>query len=275
MSDENSFKFTNSSALENVMLLNASMTDFSYGTHAHEEFSIGVTFSGRQDFYALGEHHKSYPGNIMVFNPDDAHDGTSGGETALKYKMLYVHPNQLAPYLEALKVVNAEQFRVREVVFDDAQVRDKILRLAALIDLHETTSSEYETVLFELAEQLVQFQSQTQAEPETRTQLLLDRAKEYLQDNFQEEVSLDQLSQVACMSKFHFLRSFKAYTGMTPHQYWLNIRINRARQALRSNIPVSNIANELGFNDLSHFNRRFKPVFGMTPKKYQQLILQR
>lgn len=177
-------------------------------------------------------------------------------------------------YLEALGVTSAEQFRVREVVFDDAQVREKILRLAALIDVQETTSSEYETVLFELAGQLVRFQSQTQVEPETRTHLLLERAKEYLQDNFQEEVSLEQLSQVACMSKYHFLRRFKAHTGMTPHQYWLNIRINRARQALRSNVPVADIANQLGFNDLSHFNRRFKPVFGMTPKKYQQLILQ-
>ncbi len=75
------------------------------------------------------------------------------------------------------------------------------------------------------------------------------------------------------MSKYHFLRLFKEYTGMTPHQYWLNIRINRGRQALRSGVPVSDIANHLGFNDLSHFNRRFKPVFGITPRQYQQLIL--
>lgn len=77
MSAENRFQFAKSAVLDEVMLLEASMSDFSYGTHAHEEFSFGVTLSGRQDFFALGEHHKSYAGNVIVFNPEDAHDGHS------------------------------------------------------------------------------------------------------------------------------------------------------------------------------------------------------
>ncbi|CUB04501.1 AraC family transcriptional regulator [Marinomonas fungiae] len=275
MSDDNRFTFMNSQGLKEVMLLQASMTDFAYSTHAHEEYSIGVTLTGRQDFYTQGTFHKSHPGQIMVFNPGDAHDGESGDDTTLTYSMLYIHPEQFKPYLTALEVANPEQFRIQDAVFSDLEVQDKILRLARLIELKTATSSEYESLLFELTEQLVRYQSQQPLMAETRRQLLLERAKEYLQDHYQDEVSLDDLCRVACMSKYHFLRCFKAYTGMTPHQYWLNVRIHRGQQALRSGVPVLDVMSELGFNDLSHFNRRFKPVFGMTPRQYQQLILAR
>lgn len=271
-SDQNNFTFTQANGVDDLVLLNASMTDFSYGVHAHEEFSFGVTLSGRQDFFSLGEYHKSYPGQIMLINPDDAHDGHSGTDDPLTYTMLYVHPDQLTPYLEGLGVAQPENFRLKNTLADNTAIREKILRLAALINLQQSPTAEYESVLFELAEELVTFQSKPRVTPQ-RHHMLLERAKEYIHDNYTQELSLDQVCQVACMSKYHFLRRFKDYTGMTPHQYWLNHRINRARQALRAGVAVSDIANTLGFNDLSHFNRRFKPVFGMTPKRYQQLIL--
>ncbi|MBM6550304.1 AraC family transcriptional regulator [Marinomonas ostreistagni] len=275
MSEDNQFTFIHRAGFEQVMLLRASMTDFAYGTHAHEEYSIGVTLSGRQDFYTQGAFHKSYPGQIMVFNPGDAHDGESGADTTLTYSMLYVHPEQLRPALEALQVSQPEQFRIQDVVFSDAGIQQQILRLAQLIELDGATGSEYDSLLFELTEQLVKHQSNQPLLPETRRQKHLERVKEYLQDHYQDEVSLDLLCQVACMSKYHFLRSFKAYTGMTPHQYWLNVRIHRGQQALRAGVPVLDVVNQLGFNDLSHFNRRFKPVFGMTPRQYQRLLLAR
>jgi AraC-like DNA-binding protein/quercetin dioxygenase-like cupin family protein len=273
MSDGNQFQFLNNQALDNVMLLKASMTNFSYGNHAHEEYSFGITLSGRQDFFANGKLNKSNPGQVIALNPGDAHDGESGGDAALTYEMLYVHPEQFVSHLKALNVRHAEQFRVNETVFSDPQVQDRILRLARLIESQGATSSEYTMLMFELAEQLVRYESKRVLSRDIKRQSRLERAKEYLQDHYQDEVSLDSLCQVACMSKYHFLRLFKEYTGMTPHQYWLNIRINRGRQALRSGVPVSDIANHLGFNDLSHFNRRFKPVFGITPRQYQQLIL--
>lgn len=257
------------------MLLRAAMSNFAYSTHAHEEYSIGVTLSGRQDFYTQGAFHHSYPGQVMVFNPGDAHDGESGADAMLHYSMLYIHPAQLTPALAALDVDSPEQFRVQEAVFSDACVQQQILRLAQLIELQTATSSEYESLLFELTEQLVRYRSAQPLMAQTHQQRLLERSKEYLQDHYQDEVSLERLSQIACLSKYHFLRSFKAYTGMTPHQYWLNIRIHRGQQALRAGVPVIDVVNALGFNDLSHFNRRFKPVFGMTPRQYQRLLLAR
>lgn len=270
---ENRFQFAKSSALDEVMLLEASMSDFSYGMHAHEEFSFGVTLSGRQDFFALGEYHKSHAGNVIVFNPEDAHDGHSGGDDTLHYKMLYVHPDQLIPMLESVGVHQAKEFRVEQMVQNDPVLKAHILRLATLVESNTASSLEYSSALFEFADHLAH---KKRAKVDVYTRFkdpVFERVRDYLHAHVSEEVSLDELSQVAHMSKYHLLRRFRDYFGMTPHQYWQNYRINRAKEALELGMPLADVAFTFGFSDLSYFNRRFKPVFGLTPYQFRRNLL--
>lgn len=278
MSAENRFQFAKSAVLDEVMLLEACMSDFSYGTHAHEEFSFGVTLSGRQDFFALGEHHKSYSGNVIVFNPEDAHDGHSGADDLLHYKMLYVHPDQLTPMLESAGIHRAKGFRIEHPVQNDAVLKTHILRMAALVESSSTSALEYTSALFEFAEYLARQKgiqrSVSLAESKRRTKdPVFERVRDYLHAHVGEEVSLDELSQVAHMSKYHLLRCFRDYFGMTPHQYWQNYRMNRAKVALELGMPPADVAFTFGFTDLSYFNRRFKPMFGLTPYQYRRTLL--
>nr|WP_275138692.1 AraC family transcriptional regulator [Vibrio furnissii] len=74
------------------------------------------------------------------------------------------------------------------------------------------------------------------------------------------------------MSKFHFIRLFNEQFGMTPHQFVLNCRVNRAKQALEVGDKASDVAIDLGFADVSHLNRKFKRVFGITPHQYQRQL---
>ena len=72
------------------------------------------------------------------------------------------------------------------------------------------------------------------------------------------------------MSPYHFLRTFRAVVGMTPHQFLLRTRLHRAAVRLRqSNEDVSAIALDAGFNDLSTFNRRFRQLMGQSPRLYR------
>jgi AraC-like DNA-binding protein len=85
-----------------------------------------------------------------------------------------------------------------------------------------------------------------------------------------EPLSLADLSREAAMSPYHFLRTFRAVVGMTPHQYVLRTRLHRAAvQLRRSNEGVSSIALANGFNDLSTFNRRFRQLTGRSPTAYR------
>jgi AraC-like DNA-binding protein len=72
------------------------------------------------------------------------------------------------------------------------------------------------------------------------------------------------------MSPYHFLRTFRQVTGLTPHQYVLHTRLYRAAQRLRSSREsVSCIALDAGFNDLATFNRRFRRLIGVTPTAFR------
>lgn len=84
------------------------------------------------------------------------------------------------------------------------------------------------------------------------------------------ELSLACLSRGAGMSPYHFLRTFRRLVGMSPHQYVLRTRMQRAAVALRTtDDSVSTIAFATGFNDLSTFNRRFRRIIGTSPTDYR------
>jgi AraC family transcriptional regulator len=83
-------------------------------------------------------------------------------------------------------------------------------------------------------------------------------------------LSLPTLAAAAAMSPYHFLRTFRAVVGMTPHQYILHRRMHRAAARLRrTRDSVSAIAFDCGFSDLSTFNRRFRRIMGASPSAYR------
>ena len=94
---------------------------------------------------------------------------------------------------------------------------------------------------------------------------------EYIDTRFRCDLSLAELSAQAAMSKYHFLRTFKHASGMTPHQYILGRRLRAAAAALRtSEKQVARVAFDQGFGDLSTFNHSFRRVMGVTPTTYRK-----
>src|SRR5215470_2961824 len=92
----------------------------------------------------------------------------------------------------------------------------------------------------------------------------------YIELHAVDALDLDMLAGIAIMSKYHFLRTFRHIVGMTPYQFLLSVRMRRAAVRLaRSSEPVSTIAFDTGFGDLSTFNGRFRDVFGMSPTAYR------
>jgi len=98
------------------------------------------------------------------------------------------------------------------------------------------------------------------------------RVRDYIECNLGEAISLEDLARVAGISRFHFARQFRAWTGESPMGYLLRTRVERAKTLLRdSRARVADISAELGFADQSHFTRRFRRLVGMPPSAYARV----
>lgn len=267
---ENHFRYTNNSKQSNVSMLSATMSDFTYVKHAHEEYSIGLTLQGRQDFFCRNAFYKSKPGNVMLFNPEDIHDGHSGVEQNLEYVMLYIHPEALHPMFQALGHRKNTTLRLNNTLFNDPILRHQVYGISQQLIENKYSKIEHEAGLFLLAQSLVRLHgSLERPNHRSRADRLLLRAKDYILANLADDISIDDIANVANMSKFHFIRAFREHFCITPHQYVLNCRINYARRELLAGRSATNAAFASGFADASHLNRNFKRVFGMTPKQFQ------
>jgi len=100
----------------------------------------------------------------------------------------------------------------------------------------------------------------------------LRRAADHLEQNLDAPFSLDKLAQLACMSKYHFCRLFKQHSGLSPKQFCICRRIEKACELLgKQGLTISQIAFRLGFNDVTEFGRQFKKFTGHTPSRYRQI----
>ena len=94
------------------------------------------------------------------------------------------------------------------------------------------------------------------------------QAKLFIDNNYSENIDLDNIADEAFFSKFHFIRQFKKIYGQTPHQYLKTVRIEKAMQLLRTNLTVSEACYAVGFESPGSFSSLFKRIAGVTPSAY-------
>jgi sigma-54 dependent transcriptional regulator, acetoin dehydrogenase operon transcriptional activator AcoR len=101
----------------------------------------------------------------------------------------------------------------------------------------------------------------------------LRRVIEFVDANIGGPISLDDLARAADMSRYHFHRQFKKSLGMTPHDYILHNRIERAKSLLiGSTLPLIDVARDVGFVDQSHFTSTFRRLTSMTPRHFRHAM---
>jgi AraC family transcriptional regulator len=96
----------------------------------------------------------------------------------------------------------------------------------------------------------------------------LKQITEYVDCHLDQSLALATLAAIAHMSPSYFSTLFKQSTGLTPHQYVIHRRIERAKQLLLKGMSVAEVASHSGFSHQSHLNRHFKRLVGATPKAF-------
>jgi AraC family transcriptional regulator len=99
----------------------------------------------------------------------------------------------------------------------------------------------------------------------------LARVLGFIEDNLEDDLTIDRLASVACLSRFHFVRAFKAAAGRSPHRYVSDKRLERARTLLaRGDKSLVEIALTLQFSCQANFTRAFRAATGQTPGQYRR-----
>jgi len=100
------------------------------------------------------------------------------------------------------------------------------------------------------------------------------RVLEYMHAHYTEPLNIDMLASIAMQSRFHFIRTFKTAMGVTPYQYVLKLRVEKAKDILqRTDITVTELSYRLGFPSTSQFFRAFVKFVKVTPEQYRMSTL--
>jgi AraC family transcriptional regulator len=159
--------------------------------------------------------------------------------------------------------------------FDDAALRTTLTKLQSVLLQTSAADSVYvETLALTAAIELSRLQFPISAEDMDKGKLSKRHERlvlDYISDHLDRNITLSELAASTGLSRFHFARSFKASTGLPPHQFVLICRIEQAKRALiDGDQPLSEIARSSGFGSYSQFAIAFRRLTGTTPSQFRR-----
>lgn len=263
-------RFWESPALAGVELLQARYIKQRFTPHVHEGFVFTVIEHGAQRFRHRGADHLAPVGSMVLINPDEVHTGSSAHEQGWLYRAFYPAPAQVNGVLDELGLAHRGLPSFAASVLQDVELHRAFGQLHRLLDsdanvLHQQTA--WRETLLMLFQRHAGVRQAAVAGLEPRAVTL---AKELLAARLGEPPSLEELAAAVNLSPFHFARVFRRATGLPPHAWLQQRRLEQARALLRDGCAPLSVALQLGFADQSHLTRQFKQVYGVGPGEYRK-----
>lgn len=240
-----------------------------YAKHSHEVFSIGAITAGQSTYLHEKTRQPVQTGTVVLMNPGDVHACNPVANQHWSYLMLYVDTQWLTNLQHELGLDPNHDF---QPIAHIASTSQKLFRglntlYTTLVDSQADLLHKHCTAINFFTE--MQHTLGTVAvRPEVAIQKI-ERAAQYINDNFKAPISLNDMCDAANLSGSYLIRAFQQRYHMTPHAYLINRRIQHARTQLKGGGLIADVAHELGFADQAHFQRAFKKHLAATPGQYR------
>lgn len=238
----------------------------SFDRHTHEEFGIGTIFSGGQRWHSGGRQAEAGPGALIAVNPGEVHDGAPVGDER-QWLMVYLPVPLLVGAAQDVSGREERDFAVANPVLGDARAAAALMAVFTA-ETAGTDACKREEVLLALTARIGPF-GEVKARPSVAA---VAAAQSRIDDDPTSPVSLSDLALLGGVSRFQLLRSFVRETGLTPHAYIVQRRIDLARRLLASEVPPADAAAAAGFCDQSHMTRAFTRRYGVTPGAFVKAL---
>lgn len=247
-------------------------------------FSIKTVFSGKESYKINGNRFDVKANEFLLVNKDSNIDLTIDGKEITKGICLYP-PEELftqiftyysiseSNLLEGvLEDKNMTYFTEKKYRFKESKSGEYLSR--SLMYLNHIYSNELtidlEEFYIELLEVLIsdqidlnkQLNRLNSRKKQTKEEIFrrVSCAKNYLEDNYIEKINLDKMAKDVYMSKYHFVRSFKAIYNISPFQYLLKLRLNKAQEYLNKDYSFAEVTNLVGFSDEKNLRKAYSKL---------------
>ena len=257
--------------LQSIELVHGVSKGYSLPRHFHEELELNIRQGDGWWFNYRGAMHSVPSDTLVVTQPGEAHHADCMSAQDCTFRGLRVSTDLLQQV--AIEVAG----RKTELPFfpmplvHDGDLNTQIVQVHQALE-QSTNQLEQQTLILDLLAQLI---LRCAEDPPSLAKLgeerqPVDRVRAYLEDHYNQEISLEQLAQIANLSSFHLNRSFRKTFGMPPHAYQIQVRILQAKRLLTKEWSINKVAAETGFTSQSHFGSHFKRLVRVTPKRYIQ-----
>ncbi len=255
-------KLLDSISFENIKTLNRE-----FSKHFHDTYTIGITYDGLFKSKCHNKDFNFYKKSTRINNPGDVHEGNS---------LSWSHAN-FYPTITLLSSIYEDIYKEKAIPYFNTHIIEDELLFYKLHNFFVPYFNNYHELVIEtnlidaLSYLIINYTtSKRKIDDIYADKKIIKSTFELIKDSLETNFTLEELAQNANLSKFHFLRVFKNEFGLTPHNFIINQRVNRAYELIKQGKAISEASLEVGFNDQSHFTRNFKKLYGYTPK---QLLL--
>ncbi len=236
--------------------------------HIHADLCIGIITHGKRIISAKGKSMLLDRDDIFVINPGEPHGCISPEMSSHSYVVINIEQRLISDIAKKLSIYR------KEIIFENyiTDKTDLTLRMKRLIDtlLNSNMLLDRESRLYSFLEMLIRYHSSSKKEipvPEKRNSII-QKAKGHIDNNFIDEISLDELSQISGVSPFYLNRLFCSEVGISPHSYQIHRRIEKSKELLLKSGSIAEVSLNMGFTDQSHFSKFFRKIVGATPGNY-------
>jgi AraC-like DNA-binding protein len=264
-------KFWHDATLSDLELLHATYVTHTFVPHTHEGYVVGVIEQGAEQFTYRRHKYIAPAGSIVLINPGEMHTGESATDHGWTYRTLYPPVELLQSAASDLTGRQHDIPFFAEPVIHDPEMMAEIAFTHRVLE-EQVSALERESRLLWTLSRLIVRHADDHPRPRSlaKEHAGIQRVRSYLEENYAENISLEQLAAIAQLSSFHLLRAFRDQAGLPPHAYQIQVRIMRAKSMLRMGVPCVDAALAVGFADQSHFTKHFKRIVGLPPGLYSQ-----
>jgi AraC family transcriptional regulator len=257
--------------LDGVELLHAVDTHHYFPKHFHDTYCIPVQERGAMVSLYRNRRNVLTAGDVDFLEPGEVHTSWEGDGSGWSYRCLYLDPDFVS--FVGLERGNTRIPSLRQLApTSDARLFSALQGAHTHLLHHDGEPFAGETRLAQAVAALLQrcTAASLASTRSGREPAHVRRVRQYLHDHLDARVSLRALAALVDLNPVYLVRAFRRATGMPPHAYQRQLRINHAQALLRRGESSAAAAAAAGFADQSHLTRTFHSALGITPAAYAQ-----